>query len=298
MSLSVNAEDFWGCRLDGTNKVFEWKYPEEEEDEELQHKLFISQATLAAKANDKERNVIEVEVEDQEGSRKYTIASLKLGLNETIGLNLGFTSSVKFKLASGSGPVDLVGAHLIGSDEHCDEECEEMHSEIQDDSTLQEIPNGMNKKSLMGNMQKVMGSKSMDSDQESDFESDEESDVDDEDDHQDDEEDSDEEESEESESVEMETPPSKKIKNSGVGKSKKMKEEKENKSQTKVPSAKEKKSKSEYNLDMVKKAISRQKTLPKTHEKFENYLRANMKITDKKVIKDAWSWYQKTKLSN
>merc|ERR1711973_804898 len=104
-------EEFWGITLTGERKVHTWNPAEAEED--VEHKIQVTQACLGQKAKEGERNVIEVTTEDDEGKKiSCSIVSLRVGFVECMHLELGFTNPVKFMLKEGNGPISLCGVHL------------------------------------------------------------------------------------------------------------------------------------------------------------------------------------------
>ena len=104
-------EEFWGITLTGTNKTQTWNPVVDEE--EIEHKIQLTQACLGTKAKENERNVIEVHTEDDDGKKiSCAIVSLRVGFVECMHLELGFTNPVKFVLKEGNGPISLCGVHL------------------------------------------------------------------------------------------------------------------------------------------------------------------------------------------
>merc|ERR1712226_1722934 len=105
-------EEFWGILLDKEKRVFMWD-PAADSEEDVEHKIQLTQACLGHKAKAGERNLIEVTTENDE-LKKVTvpIVSLSVGGKECIHLELGFNNATKFVLKEGSGPVGLSGVHL------------------------------------------------------------------------------------------------------------------------------------------------------------------------------------------
>merc|ERR1711973_1066209 len=104
-------EEFWGITLTAERKVHTWNPVEAEED--VEHKIQVTQACLGQKAKEGERNVIEVTTEDDDGKKiSCAIVSLRVGFAECMHLELGFTNPVKFMLKEGNGPISLCGVHL------------------------------------------------------------------------------------------------------------------------------------------------------------------------------------------
>merc|ERR1712142_560882 len=125
-------EEFWGITLTGERKVHTWNPAEAEED--VEHKIQVTQACLGQKAKEGERNVIEVTTEDDEGKKiSCAIVSLRVGYAECMHLELGFTNAVKFALKEGSGPLSLSGVHLSAMPLDLDPEDESEDEESSDD---------------------------------------------------------------------------------------------------------------------------------------------------------------------
>merc|ERR1712142_626341 len=126
-------EEFWGITLSGEKKVHMWNPASDEE--EIEHKIQVTQACLGSKAKEGERNVIEVVTEDDNGKKiSCAVVSLRVGFIECMHLELGFTNAVKFSLKEGNGPLSLCGVHLMAlpldlnnmGDESSDEDEEEV----------------------------------------------------------------------------------------------------------------------------------------------------------------------------
>merc|ERR1711872_1043820 len=143
-------EEFWGITLTGERKVHTWNPAEAEED--VEHKIQVTQACLGQKAKDGERNVIEVMTEDDDGKKiSCAIVSLRVGFVECMHLELGFTNPVKFMLKEGNGPISLCGVHLSAlpldldndnemdsSDE--DEEVPQLVEAVKSTAKIEELP--------------------------------------------------------------------------------------------------------------------------------------------------------------
>jgi len=128
-------EEFWGITLTGDRKVHTWNPAEAEED--VEHKIQVTQACLGQKAKEGERNVIEVTTEDEDGKKiSCAIVSLRVGFAECMHLELGFTNPVKFMLKEGNGPISLCGIHLSALPLDLDND--EMESS--DDGDEEEVP--------------------------------------------------------------------------------------------------------------------------------------------------------------
>jgi len=125
-------EEFWGITLSTDNKTYAWNPAADEED--IEHKIQVTQACLGVKAKEGERNVIEVTTEDDDGEKiSCAIVSLRVGYAECMHLELGFTNAVKFALKEGSGPLSLSGVHLSAMPLDLDPEDESEEEESSDD---------------------------------------------------------------------------------------------------------------------------------------------------------------------
>ena len=87
-------------------------YPSRES-EDVEHKLKLTAACLGDGAVEGERNLVLVNIEDDNGKEiKCPILSLRFGSKECMHLDLVFTNTTKFKLKSGTGPLSLCGVLL------------------------------------------------------------------------------------------------------------------------------------------------------------------------------------------
>lgn len=99
------------------------------------HKLIIKQALLGPDAKEGEVNVVQVEAMTWKESIKIPVAVLKGGsANNQVQLDLSFPDPpVTFTLIQGSGPVHLIGHHLIGGPVEEFDDMDEMEEEMIDD---------------------------------------------------------------------------------------------------------------------------------------------------------------------
>jgi len=129
-------EYFYALTLQGAKNSKVWD-PEEKGADDCQggHKLIIKQALLGADAVDGELNVLQVEAMTWKESVKVPVATLKAGQNSQVLLDLSFPDPpVTFSLIQGTGPVHIVGHHLIGGPfEEFDEVDEFEEDEMLDD---------------------------------------------------------------------------------------------------------------------------------------------------------------------
>ena len=113
-------EKTWGIVLSKDNESVVWP-SEKELSDGTDMRLELSQATLGCDAKVGERNVVELTMVtelDSEDTHTFPIVSLKVDLSEHTLLNLNLNPPVSFKLSSGSGPISIMGAqhNLAGED--------------------------------------------------------------------------------------------------------------------------------------------------------------------------------------
>ncbi|KAF5284304.1 hypothetical protein FQA39_LY04597 [Lamprigera yunnana] len=128
-------EYFYALTLKGAKASEVWD-PEAKGAEDYQggHKLIIKQALLGPDASDGEVNVIQVEAMTWKESIKIPVAVLKSGSSNQVLLDLSFPDPpVTFSLVQGTGPVHIIGHHLIGSPIEEFEDIDEMDDEMLDD---------------------------------------------------------------------------------------------------------------------------------------------------------------------
>lgn len=132
---------FLALTLKGAKAQEVWD-PESKEAAEYQggHKLIIKQALLGPEAVEGELNVVQVEAMTWKESMKIPVATLKAGgLNNQVLLDLSFPDPpVTFSLIQGTGPVHIIGHHLIGSPIEEFDEMDEMEDEMLDDEEGEE----------------------------------------------------------------------------------------------------------------------------------------------------------------
>uniref|UniRef100_UPI0037E8B8AB nucleophosmin 1b n=1 Tax=Semicossyphus pulcher TaxID=241346 RepID=UPI0037E8B8AB len=278
----------FGCTLKSDKREFKVDV----DDDDTEQQLSLKAVCLGAEAEDK-FHMVEVEGLTYDGkTTKVPLVALKPSVLPSMNLG-GFeiTPPVTFRLQSGSGPVHISGQHFVSVKDSEDEEEENNTSPVKRPA------------SLMSGKKPPLKKLKMDSDDDE-----EDSDDDDDDDEDDD-------------SDDNEVKPQK-----NVGKDFKKKFEsaakkpnktpvKQNgpagkpsgsagKPQFKTPAPGKDKpqagpSKSP-SLPEIKSKLSTAakegKPLPKTEQKFENFVRSSFKISDKKVVKDLWSFVQTLKI--
>jgi len=134
-------EYFYALTLEGAKDNEVWD-PEVKSDMDFQggHKLIIKQALLGPEAKEGELNVVQVEAMTWKESIKVPIACLTAGgPSSQVLLDLAFPDPpVTFTLVKGSGPVHIIGHHLIGGPMEEFDEMDEMEEETLDDEEGEE----------------------------------------------------------------------------------------------------------------------------------------------------------------
>ncbi|GJQ75851.1 hypothetical protein Trydic_g17919 [Trypoxylus dichotomus] len=137
-------EYFYALTLQGAKASEVWDpVAKGAEESEGGHKLVIKQALLGPEAVDGELNVIQVEAMTWTESVKVPVATLKAGgQNNQVLLDLSFPDPpVTFSLVQGTGPVHIIGHHLMGGPfeefEHVDD-FDDDEEEVLDDEEGEE----------------------------------------------------------------------------------------------------------------------------------------------------------------
>ncbi|XP_028272439.1 nucleophosmin 1b [Parambassis ranga] len=275
----------FGCTLKSDKREFKIDV----DDDDTEQQLSLKAVCLGAEADDK-FHTVEVEGLTYDGkTTKVPLVALKPSVLPSMSLG-GFeiTPPVTFRLLSGSGPVHISGQHFVSVKDSDDEEEENNTSPVKRPANLLSGKKPPMKKLKM----------------ESDDDDEEDSDDDDDDDESDE------------DDVKLPKNFEKVLKKSPESSAKKPNKTpvKQNgpagkssgsdvKPQTKTPATGKDKpqagpSKSPTLPDIKNKlstAAKEGKPLPKTEQKFENFLKSGFKITDKKVVKDLWSFVQTLK---
>ncbi|KAL6117307.1 uncharacterized protein ACO6RY_15115 [Pungitius sinensis] len=276
----------FGCTLKSDKREFRV----DADDDDAEQQLSLKAVCLGAEAEDK-FHMVEIEGLTYDGkSTKVPLVVLKPSVLPSMSLG-GFeiTPPVTFRLQSGSGPVHISGQHFISVKDSEDEEEENNSSPVK-------RPAG-----LISGKKPPLKKLKMESDDDED-DSDEDEDDDDEDD----------------DSDENDVKPQK-----NAGKEQKKSSEKPVKTPVKQNGPAGKPSGSAVKPQMKKPspggrdkaqagpakplspseirsklstAAKEGKPLPKTEQKFENYVRSSFRITDKKVAKDLWDFVQTLKI--
>lgn len=278
----------FGCTLRSDKREFKVDL----DDEDTEQQLSLKAVCLGAEAEDK-FHMVEVEGLGYDAkTAKVPIAVLKPSVLPSMNLG-GFeiTPPVTFRLVSGSGPVHISGQHFVSVKDSDDEEEEENNtSPVKRPASLSLLKKPPQKKIKMD---------SDDDDDDEEEDSDEDEDDDDE---------SDEEDAKPQKNVAKELkkspqsvpkkPNKTPVKQNGPsGKSSGNAAKPQNKTPVKAkPQAGPSKT---FTLPEIRNKLSSAakegKPLPKTEQKFENFVRTSYKVTDKKVVKDLWSFLQTLK---
>ncbi|KAM7389057.1 hypothetical protein PAMP_023054 [Pampus punctatissimus] len=277
----------FGCTLKSDKREFKVDV----DDDDTEQQLSLKAACLGAEAEDK-FHMVEVEGLTYDGkTTKVPLVVLKPSVLPSMNLG-GFeiTPPVTFRLQSGSGPVYISGQHFVSVKDSEDEEEENNTSPVKRPA------------SLMSGKKPLLKKLKMDSDDDEE-DSDEDDDDDDEDDESDD------------NDVKPQKNVGKELKKSPESSAKKPNKTpvKQNgpagkpsgsavKMQIKTPAPGKDKPQAgpSKSLAEIKTKLSTAakegKTLPKTEQKFENFVKSSFKISDKKVVKDLWSFVQTLKI--
>ncbi|XP_056295060.1 nucleophosmin 1b [Pseudoliparis swirei] len=270
---------FFGCTLKSDKREFKV----EVDDDDTEHQLSLRAVCLGAEAEDK-FHVVEMEGLTYDGkSTKVPLVVLKLSVLPSMSLG-GFeiTPPVTLRLKSGSGPIHISGQLFVSPKESVDDEEENNSSPVK-------RPAGP----MLGKKPPLKKLK-MESDDDDD---------DDEDDSDEDEDDDDEGDDEDEDSDKIDAKPQK---NAGKELKKSFPEFPAKKPPNKTPvkpAAGKPQTKTPAPPPSVAEVKSRLtalakegKPLPKTEQKFENYVKSSSKISDKKVVKDLWAFVQTLKI--
>ncbi|XP_068596584.1 nucleophosmin-like [Brachionichthys hirsutus] len=276
----------FGCTLKSDRREFKVDV----DDDDAEQQLSLKAVCLGAEAEDK-FHMVEVEALTYDGkATKVPLVVLKPSVMPSMSLG-GFeiTPPVTFRLQSGSGPVHISGQHFVSVKE--DEEDEE-----ENNSSPVKRP-----ASLMAGKNPPVKKLKIDSDDDED-DSDEDDDDDDDEDDDDDSDDNDVKPQKKfgKEVVKSLESPAKKLDKTPVKQNGPM-----GKPPSKTPTPGKGKAQAgpskSLSVTEIKNKLSagakEGKSLPKTEQKFENFVKSSYKIVDKKVVKDLWSFVQTLKVA-
>lgn len=278
----------FGCTLKSDKREFKVDV----DDDDTEQQLSLKAVCLGAEAEDK-FHMVEVEGLTYDGkTTKVPLVALKPSVLPSMTLG-GFeiTPPVTFRLQSGSGPVHISGQHFVSVKDSDDEEEENNTSPVKRPAALQ-----LGKRPLMKKLK-------MDSDDDDDDDDEEDSDEDDDDD------DSDDVKTPKNAGKALKKSPESSLKkpnktpgkqNGPAGKPSGSAVKPENKTPAPgkdKPQAGPSKSPSLTEIkNKLSTAAKEGRGLPKTEQKFENFVRSSFKISDKKVVRDLWSFVQTLKI--
>ncbi|KAM6980816.1 LOW QUALITY PROTEIN: nucleophosmin 1b [Aplochiton taeniatus] len=276
----------FGCTLKSDRREFKV----EVEDDDADHQLSLKAVCLGAEAKGR-FHMVEIEGAIDGKTTKVPLAILKPVLPSMSLGGFEITPPVTFRLQSGSGPVHISGQHFVSLKESEDDEEEHNSSPVKRASSLSSGKRPAPKKLKMSH---------------------DDDDDDDSDDDDDDEDESDEEAPKVLKSPAKHPkklfpglvqtsrgPKARRNRNGSPGKPGGSGLKKENKSAGGAQGRSGAGSSKELSVAEVKNklasAAKEGKPLPKTEQKFENFANSSFKISDKKVLKDLWSFVQTLK---
>merc|ERR1711942_210801 len=110
----------WGCELSRKSSSHVLPFPADADPDNEHHTLVFKSAALGVEAEDKGRNVVEIHYQDRdEKEQRHVLCSLTLGVSEFCRLDLRTTlvsgREITLKLIKGSGPVCILGNHIVES---------------------------------------------------------------------------------------------------------------------------------------------------------------------------------------
>ncbi|XP_051894794.1 nucleophosmin-like [Pristis pectinata] len=274
----------FGCVLEGSKKEYKFKV----QDDPTAHQLVLRTVCVGPQTKD-ELHVIELEAMSANGKLiKMPLTSLKPSVLTTMGLG-GFEVSppVRFRLKSGSGPVYISGEHIIGVPES-DSESEDDHVKVpakKEPVKRESASTAVQPAKKNAKLEKSTKAKSDEGD-----DADDEEDDDEDEDEEDDEEDDEEEEEDDDEDEEDEIP--KTVPKKPVNAPGKIKKVEDNSKPAKT-------SKTAITVDdiktKIKTMVEKGQHLPKTIQKFQNFIKSSFRLEEQKVIEELWAWGQTLK---
>ena len=319
-------EKTWGIVLNKDNKTVVWP-SESDLIDGTDMKLELSQATLGINVKAGERNIVELSIVTEfgtEGTQTFPIVSLKEGLSEHTLLNLSLNPPVSFSLTSGSGPISIMGVQhnmagedSSGSEDDSDNEelvnketigpgkkrkfgspvtdAKKSKLDIKTEAKPPVLPAGNKDKpeSMESTKEKIM--KMMGKDGDDDDDSDDDSNVDLEDSLSDEEgknglslDDDSMSDASVEKKVETIQPTAKKVKSKPAKAKPTGKTQQEQKATPKGAKAVKIQAQA---MEAVKAKLRANKSLPKSEEKFKNYIKT-LKVSDGGQISDLWKFVQ------
>jgi len=116
----IEINHVWGCELSRKSSSHALPFPADANPDNEHHTLFFKSAALGVEAEDKGRNLVEIHYQDRdEKEQRHVLCSLTLGVSEFCRLDLRTTlvsgREITLKLIKGSGPVCILGNHIVTS---------------------------------------------------------------------------------------------------------------------------------------------------------------------------------------
>jgi len=116
----IEINHVWGCQLSRKSSSFALPFPADANPDNEHHTLVFKSAALGVEAEDKSRNLVEIHYQDRdEKEQRHVLCSLTLGVSEFCRLDLRTTlvsgREITLKLIKGSGPVCILGNHIVTS---------------------------------------------------------------------------------------------------------------------------------------------------------------------------------------
>jgi len=170
-SENVENEYFWSVVLNSEKRSVTWVVKsagtdDEDEDEGLEHTLFLKAAVLGGSAIAGEQNIVVFQSPGEDGkTQKGTIANLTRGQNPMSPLDLTVTGRIggTFTLSEGSGPVTIAGNHFLEfrddgdvNDENQTDKDNTSSDEIDESDEDEEKPVGKGTKTKTGEKRKAI----------------------------------------------------------------------------------------------------------------------------------------------
>ncbi|XP_078410838.1 nucleophosmin-like isoform X2 [Cetorhinus maximus] len=297
----------FGCVLEEGKKEYKFQV----HDDRMAHQLILRTVCVGPETKD-ELHVIELEALNPNGKMiKVPLTSLKPSILTTTVLG-GFEVSppVCLRLKTGSGPIYISGEHIVGvpdSDSDSESESEDNHrvkSPLKKQPVkLASPPTALHPAKKKAKLEESTKDKTMNDKGKNDEDDDEDEDADDEDEDDDDDDDDDDDEDEEEEDEEEDdddddddedeedevtkTPVRTPVKTPDKNRNQDDKS-KLQKSAKVAPTVDEIKTK-------LKTMVEKGQHLPKTKQKFQNFIKSSLRFEDLKVIGELWTWGQTLK---
>ncbi|XP_067836259.1 nucleophosmin 1b [Heptranchias perlo] len=275
----------FGCVLEGAKKEYKFKV----QDDRTAHQLVLRTVCVGTGAKD-ELHVVELEAMNSNGKMtKVPLTSLKPSVLTTMGLG-GFEVSPPacFRLKTGSGPVYISGEHIIGvpDSESESENDDNMESPTKKEPVKRESsPAALHPAKKKAKLEEAVKDKAKGDE---DDDADDEEDDDDEDEDDEEEEDDDDEEDDDEDEI-AKTPAKTSVKTP--------ERNRKQEDKSKLPKAPKTAPTVDDIKTKLKTMIEKGQHLPKTEQKFQNFIKSSFRFEELKVIEELWVWGQTLKQS-